>query len=188
MLQASEIPGADLQALQALVFMQAKQGLPVPQAWWDELRRSIGRQRLGVENVSALYSLVQCAVDQVCHYQPADLDQLGALLDAGVRAHEHSAEMITLRANFEANVVHRFPQAYADMLRAVALDPGNFSYWKNLVQLQIAGGQFSEARVGLERLRELDPFGLHRSQRLALDRQWLAVHAAAAAPKPGGAR
>jgi hypothetical protein len=160
----------------------------VPPAWWDELRRSIASQRLGVENVSALYSLVQCAVDRVCQYRPADLDQLGALLDAGVRAHRDNAEMITLRANFEANVVHRFPQAYADMLRAVALDPGNFSYWKNLVQLQIAGRQLSQAKVGLERLRELDPLGLHRSERAALDRQWLAAHAAAAAREPGGAR
>jgi hypothetical protein len=188
MLQASEIPGADLQPLQALVFMQAKRGLPVPQAWWDELRRSIASQRLGVENVSALYSLVQCAVDRVCQYRPADLDQLGALLDAGVRAHQDNAEIITLRANFEANVVHRFPQAYADMLRAVALDPGSFSYWKNLVQLQIAARQLSQAKVGLERLRELDPFGLHRAQRVALRRQWLAARAAAAASAPGVAR
>ena len=191
MLQASEIPGADLQAVQALVFMQAKQGLPVPAALWEQLRAKVSGQQLGVENVGALYSLVQCAVDKVCRYQPADLRRLGELLDAGVRAHPDDGEMITLRANFEANVSHRFPRAYADMLRAVALDPGNFAYWKNLVQLQIAGRQLSQAALGLERLRELDPFGLHREQRQLLRRQWQAARVAQAAQsarQPEGAR
>ncbi len=185
MVQASEIPGADLQALQALVFMQARQGLPVPAAWWQELRATVSRQQLGVENVVALYSLVQCAVDKVCRYQPADLEQLGALLDAGVHAHPDNAEMITLRANFEANVSHRFPQAYADMLRAVALDPGSFAYWKNLAQLQIAARQLPQAAVSLERLRELDPFGLHREQRQALRLQWRTARTAQSAQAGG---
>ena len=187
MVQASEIAGADLQPMQALVFMQAKQGLPVPQAWWEQLRLRVSRQGLGVENVGALYSLVQCAVDKVCRYVPEDLRQLGDLLDAGVRAHPEDAQMITLRANFEANVSHRFPQAYADMLRAVALDPGRFDYWSNLVRLQIAGRQLSQASVGLERLRELDPFDLHRAQRLALRRQWLAAGGGGAGAQSGPA-
>ncbi len=168
---AAGLPGADMQPLQALVFMHAKFGLPVDPAWWAALNRDLLRQRLSAENISSLYSLVQCATDGICHYAATDRAQLAALLDAGVREHPGSAELHTLRANFEANVAHNYPAAYQDMLRAVALDPSGLHYWANLVQLQIAGGQWPEAARGLERMAELDPFGLHRASRAALSRK-----------------
>lgn len=180
MLADAALPGAGLKPLQAMVFMQARQGLPVPAAWWAALGEQLRSQALGAENVDALYSLVQCASDGICRFDAQDLRQLGELLDVGVRAHPDSAEMVTLRANYEARVVHRYPAAYADMLRAVALDPARFAFWANLAELQIAGGQLGPAAASLERLRELDAFGLHHAQRAALQHKWRAARTAVA--------
>ncbi len=170
MLDAAKLPRANLEPLQALVFMHAKLGLPVRQDWWTQLRRGLAEQPLGVQNVDALYALVNCAVDHVCRYTPDDLRQLQRALDSGLRGHPRSAELYTLRANLEANVTHRYAAAYQDMQRAVALAPSKLQFWSNLVRLQIAGRQFSQATQGLQRMRELDTFGLHRAQRQALRR------------------
>ncbi len=183
MLAAAKLPGGNLQPLQALVFMHAKLGLAVRTQWWDALRRGFAEQPLSVPNVSAAYALVNCAVDKVCQYTPEDLRQLFAMVDAGLHGHPRSAELYTLRANLEANVSHQYAWAYRDMLRAVALDPWKRQYWANLAHLQIAGHQFSQAGHALQRMRELDPFGLHRAQLHAL---WLELRAARAAADGAG--
>ncbi len=183
----ARLPDAGLEPLQALVFMHARWSLPVRTPWWEALRAGVRDPHLGPQDIASLYSLVQCAADKVCHFSPADLRQLRGLLDDGVAAHPFDAELRTLRANFEVNVSHRYPAAYRDMLRAVALAPGNFDFWKNLVQLQIAGGQFAQASFGLRRLRELDTAGLHHAQLVALRRAWERARQAAAARPGAGA-
>ena len=186
MLDAALLPGADMEPLQALVFMHAKLGLPVAPRWWAVLRQDLRTQHMIPENIGALYSLVQCAVDKTCRYTPDDLRQLGSLLDLGVRAHPYNAEMHTLRASYEVHVAHSYPAAYRDMLRAVALDPGSMNYWKNLVQLQIAGRQFEQAAQGLRRMRELDRFAMHRPLLRRLRRQLRSARAAGAHLAAGG--
>ena len=168
MLYAATLPGSDMEPMQALVYTHAKLGLPVPAAWWTTLRADVVAQPLDAENVTALYSLVHCAGDGSCRYSDADRAQLLELLRAGARSHPGDAQMHTLLANYDLGVSHDYPAAYREMLRAVALDPGSFSYWDNLVSLQVAGAQWSQAAAGLERLRELDRLGVHEAQIRAL--------------------
>ena len=47
------------------------------------------------------------------------------------------------------------------MQAATALNPKNFNYWNTLASLQIASGKFSEARVSIERMSELNGKGIH---------------------------
>ena len=162
--QGARIPGADLQPLQALVFIAAKNGLPVQPLWWDEMHHTIATSPMSAEDVGALYSLIKCGINGVCRYTPRDLRQLGGVLAFAVQRNPSRADLITLQANFAANLVHDDQQAYQLMLRAVALDPGNYGYWKNLVVMQIAAGLYGDGRHALERMRELDPFGVHRSE------------------------
>ncbi|MGC8509225.1 MAG: hypothetical protein ACP5NM_13330, partial [Thiomonas sp.] len=58
-------------------------------------------------------------------------------------------------------LAHDNPLAYRLMLRAVALDPGKYDYWKNLLTMQMAAGLYGDAANVLERLRELNRFGIH---------------------------
>jgi tetratricopeptide (TPR) repeat protein len=164
MAYAAKLPGADLQPWQALIFMAAKQGERVDSTWWAGMRRVIDTTPMSAEDVGALYSLIHCGIDGVCHYDAGDLQQLGAVLALAAQRAPGRAELLTLEANYEANLLHRPPQAYALMQRAVALAPDDYAYWNNLVQMQLAGGLDAQAVAGIERMRELDRFGLHRAE------------------------
>jgi hypothetical protein len=159
--RARKLPGAGLQPLQALIFVTARQGQGVPGRWWDALQSRVASGPVDAEGVNALYSLVQCGIDRVCRYTSADVARLRGVLAAAAGHAPARADLVTLQANAAVNLGGDGVAAYALMQRAVALDPDNFAYWANLVQLQIAGGQFAQARAGLERLRELDRAGLH---------------------------
>ncbi|MDE2324142.1 MAG: hypothetical protein KGL51_05650, partial [Betaproteobacteria bacterium] len=185
--QGALLPGADLQPLQALVFMSAKNGLPIRPRWWAEMRHTIATSPMGAEDTGSLYSLIQCGIDGVCHYTPDDLQQLGRVIAFAVQRNPGRADLVTLQANWAANLAHDNPLAYHLMLRAVALDPGKYAYWKNLVVMQIAAGLYGDASQVLERMRELNRFGIHGAEIEKLSQE-LALKAAAAgheAPLPG---
>jgi tetratricopeptide (TPR) repeat protein len=171
MAYAAKLPGADLQPWQALVFMAAKHDERTNPLWWDGMRRLIANTPMSAEDVGALYSLIHCGIDGVCHYSASDLQQLGEVLAVALRRAPARAELVTLQANYEANLLHRLPQAYALMQRAVALAPDDYAYWNNLVQMQLAGGLDAQAAAGIERMRELDRFGLHRAELAQLARR-----------------
>ncbi|MBN2854948.1 MAG: hypothetical protein JXK51_01755, partial [Halothiobacillaceae bacterium] len=158
------LPGASIQADQALIFMSAKNNLPIAADWWQRLRAKIERQPLSAEDVGALYSLIQCSTNGVCRYTPQEIAELGQTLRLALSLHPNNAGIVTLLANYSANVTHDFPLAYQLMQRAVAIDPKKFSYWNNLVTLQIAAGKFSDARVGIERMGELNGKGIHDAE------------------------
>ncbi|MHB1230481.1 MAG: tetratricopeptide repeat protein [Halothiobacillus sp.] len=157
----AKIPGASIQADQALIFMAAKNNLPVQTAWWNNLRVKIARQPMSAEDVSALYSLINCGTNGVCKYTAQDITELGQTLQFAVTRHPKDPGILTLLANYSANISHDFPLAYTLMQQAVALDPKKFDYWKNLVTLQTAAGKLSDARVGIERMRELNGKGVY---------------------------
>jgi hypothetical protein len=171
MVYAAKLPGADLQPWQALVFMAAKHGERIDPRWWEGMQRLIATTPMSAEDIGALYSLIQCGIDGVCHYEVSDLQQLGGLLASTVKRAPDRAELVTLQANYEANLLRRLPQAYTLMLRAVALAPNDYAYWNNLVQMQLAGGLDAQAAAGIERMRELDRFGLHRAELARLARR-----------------
>ncbi|MHB9022029.1 MAG: tetratricopeptide repeat protein [Halothiobacillus sp.] len=157
----AKIPGASIQADQALIFMAAKNRLPVQTAWWNNLRAKIARQPMSAEDVSALYSLINCGTNGVCKYTHEDIAELGQALQFAVTRHPKDPGILTLLANYSANISHDFPLAYTLMQQAVALDPKKFDYWKNLVTLQTAAGKLSDARAGIERMGELNGKGIH---------------------------
>ena len=78
-----------------------------------------------------------------------------------VQRNPSRADLVTLQANWAANLAHDNPLAYQLMLRAVALDPGKYDYWKNLFVMQMAAGLYGDAGNVLERMRELNRFGIH---------------------------
>lgn len=162
--QTRKLPGASIQADQALIFMSAKNHLPIAPDWWQDIRHKLDHQPPSAEDVAALFSLIQCGYNGVCHYSAADLAALGHTLHYAVARYPQNAGLITLLANYEANLTHEFSAAYGLMQQAVALDPKNFSYWNNLVTLQIAAGQLANAAVGIERMGECNAKGTHDAE------------------------
>ena len=157
----AKIPGSSIQADQALIFMAAKNSLPVQTAWWNNLRAKIAHQPLSAEDVSALYSLINCGTNGVCKYTPKEIPNWGKPCNWRLARHPKDPGILTLLANYSANITHDFSLAYLLMQQAVALDPKKIDYWNNLVTMQIAAGKLNDARVGIERMGELNGKGIH---------------------------
>ena len=92
------------------------------------------------------------------------MQDLGRLIAFAVQRNPGRADLVTLQANWAANLAHDNPLAYQLMLRAVALDPGKYDYWKNLLVMQMAAGLYADAGQVLERMRELNRFGIHDAE------------------------
>lgn len=152
----ANMAGSNIQANQALIFMAAKSQLPVEARWWVSMRKKLASQPISVEDIGALYSLISCGISGVCKYSSTDIGELGNTLRLTMESHDKNAKVVTLYANYCANIIHDFPRAYTLMQKAVVLDPVKFEYWSNLVVLQIAAGKFEDARAGIERMRELN--------------------------------
>ena len=157
----AKMPGSNIQADQALIFMASKNQQAVETGWWKLLRAKIARQPISAEDVGALYSLINCGINGVCKYTPTGITELGNTLRFTLARYPKNVDIITLYANYSANITHDFPLAYTLMQQAVTLDPRKYEYWKNLVTLQIAAGMFADARAGIERMRELNGKGIH---------------------------
>jgi hypothetical protein len=138
--------------------MSAKNDLPIQPRWWAEMHHTIATSPMSAEDVGALYSLIQCSINGVCHYTPGDVQQLGELIAFAVQRNPSRADLVTLQANWAANLAHDNPLAYQLMLRAVALDPGKYDYWKNLFVMQMAAGLYGDAG------NVLDRFGIHDAE------------------------
>ena len=154
--RAERMPGAGLLPSSALIVLMSKNGLPVQPSWWSQLRRDARTTPISSQDVGALYALIQCSRKGVCKY---DTRELGRVLMLAVAYNPDRADLVTLDANYQVNLAHDYGAGLASMQRAVAIRPRDTAYWWNLVSLQIALGQFTEARVGIERLRELNRLG-----------------------------
>lgn len=158
------MPGAGLNPAQGLVIMAARNDQPIKDAWWAYMQANIRNGPVTAESLSALYGLVECGTSGACRYDKPAREQLEALFRLAVREYPEDARLVTLLANLQANILGDYDAAHRNMLCAVALQPESFSYWNNLVTMQIARGEFSAARASLDRLRELDDRGAMRAE------------------------
>ncbi len=151
--KAATLPGAGLLPDHALIFLASRYGLAIEETWWQRIRDRARTRILSSEDINALYNLIRCRIDGLCAFPP---ERLGEALQAAVEAHPENGNLITLYANYAANLAHDFPLALDLMQQAVALQPRNVQYWVNLARLQIALRQ-EAARFSLERIAELSP-------------------------------
>lgn len=154
---AAHLPSAGLLPAQALIFLSAKHALAINPHWWERMRQIIARRPLATQDISALYALIDCRLQRVCHFDDRELERTLAL---AAEENPNRPVVLTLYANFSANIAHDYRQAHALMQRAVALAPSEAQFWENLITLQIARGEETPARKSMERLEELNRFGL----------------------------
>lgn len=151
--KAATLPGAGLLPDHALIFLSSRYGLAIEETWWQRIRDRARKRILSNEDINALYSLIRCRIDGPCAFPP---ERLGEVLQAAVETHPENGDLITLYANYAANLARNFPLALELMQQAVTLQPRNVQYWVNLARLQIALRQ-KAARFSLERIAELSP-------------------------------
>ncbi|MGL1834651.1 tetratricopeptide repeat protein [Rhodocyclaceae bacterium SMB388] len=153
---AANLPNGGLLPYQGLIFAHAKVGRPVKEQWWNGMESYIARERLSVQDIGALHSLLSGQIEGTLSL---DVDQLGRLLQHAMREHAHRAILVTLYANYLLNIRKDFDAGEQLLQGAVAMAPRNPQIWQNLIEFQVATGQMTQANVGMRRLRELNSVG-----------------------------
>ncbi len=164
--KAAKLPLSGLLPDQALIFLTSKHGLQTQAHWWSRMRSTIKKKPLAAQDITALHSLVVCKINSICHLQDS---QLAQTLEIAVDKNPNQAKILTIYANFAANITHDYLLALELMQRSVALKPRNIQFWNNLITLQIALKQKEFAKNSLERARELNPRGSARATLASLE-------------------
>lgn len=156
--RAAKLPGASVLPEQALIFMNSRMHLPIKDTWWDSMIDKLKAHPPGVQDESALYSLVHCMEQGQCELQES---YMTAALDAAISHSTVSARVLNIYATYYLNVKHD-PRRAIDLLnKAVTVAPREPAYRITLVRLLALYGSVDAARGEFE---ELTP-----AERMSLD-------------------
>jgi hypothetical protein len=157
---ARKVPNAGLLPAHGLLILQARSGQATDADLWEEVFRDLSERPLGPQEVAAVGSLTQCAVDNVCDF-PADrmLNMYAAAMRQG-----EQAEILNLFANYALNILGDPNLAIAGWTRATTLRPGEPQYLIALAKVYAATGQPEGSRVWIARLRRAGRFGQYSAE------------------------
>jgi hypothetical protein len=147
---AAALPGTTILPEQAMIFMNAKMGLPIKQAWWDSLLTKLRKAPPTIQDESALDSLSRCISDMGCKMavQP--------LVEAFLIALSHpnpSPRLLAMYANFAWNVLGDRALAASMQSRAVAAAPAEMAYRTGLARMAIGEGDIQTAQDQIVAMR-----------------------------------
>jgi protein O-mannosyl-transferase len=105
--RARVAPGAGVLPVQALLLLSARTGQPLERRWWDELQAKLRAGPVGPQHNAALGSLTSCAIQRLCAFPVADMqDTFAAAL-----ATRRRAEVLNIYGSYVLNVLGDAPLA-----------------------------------------------------------------------------
>ena len=159
--RAMRLPDSSILPEQALIFMNARMGLPIKAAWWSSLIGKLQARKTGVKDESSLGALTQCAREGACQL-PND-----RMLDAFTAAvlHPHpSARLLALYSDFAWNILGDHALGLNLIQDAVAAKPDEPAYRITCVRMLVALGRTNDAQKAFRALERMNVGG-------ALDRE-----------------
>lgn len=170
---AAALPGASPLPEQALLIAAARAGQPLSESWWTSLERKALAARTDPQYVAAFVTLLNCATEGAC---PIAAERLLPVVGTAV-TRSRDPDLLLAYAHYVLSVLRDVPLALRLAEDAVAADPRNPNRHYMLGQYRAAVGDLEGARASVERMRELDRLGRHRTRELAL-RQMIEEQAA----------
>src|SRR5690606_21446256 len=70
---AASLPNSSALAEQALIVLQARNGIEVPPSVWHQFRAKLSRRRAGPEEITALLVILDCRMNDVCVFNDWEL-------------------------------------------------------------------------------------------------------------------
>ena len=154
--QAAAIAGSSILPEQGLIMLAARTNVAADPNIWDSMRNKLTTQPLGVQDFSALTSLVGCARKENCHL---DNGQLLETFLTALKARPNQLQLLAIFANFAVNVLDDLPLALRLTKIAVEQSPSNVQYLENLADVLIADHQLDAAAQQIVAIRKLNRFG-----------------------------
>jgi hypothetical protein len=153
---AAALPGTTILPEQAMIFMNAKMGLPIKDEWWKSLQAKLRKAAPTIQDESALDSLSKCISDMGCKTptQP--------LVDAFLLALAHpnpSPRLLAMYANFAWNVIDDRALAVSVQRKAVEEAPNEMAYRIGLARMAIRSGDIHTAQAQVAAMRSANVGG-----------------------------
>ncbi|KZC38825.1 MULTISPECIES: tetratricopeptide repeat protein [Rhodanobacter] len=151
--KAAALPNSSILPEQALIFMNARMGLPIKEAWWDSMIIKLRTHKPGVQDESSLGALTQCMNERRCNLSPARMTAtfLAAL------SHDHSsARLLATYGDYAWNALGDHVLGERMTEEAVKTSPNEPAYQITLIRMLAARGRKTEAEKALERLDRLN--------------------------------
>ncbi len=140
--KASSMKDADALSDQAILILSAKLHQEPPAGTWQRLRAKLVNQPLSTQNASAIYALVACSIAKICKFPPVEMIET---LSATIENHNADTRVITMYANYAANVLADLPFAIELGKEAALKDPSDIQLRANVLFLLLAAHQTDEA-------------------------------------------
>jgi hypothetical protein len=140
--QAIPLPGSSILPEQALIFFNARMHRPVKDAWWDSLITKLSRNKVTVQDESALGSLAECLRSGDC-----DLSKQRMTM-AFLAALDHpdpSARLLAMYADFAWNSLGERALGVRAAQDAVQARPSEPAYHVTLARMLTHLGRIPEA-------------------------------------------
>lgn len=151
--RAMRLPDSSILPEQALIFMNARMGLPVKAAWWDSMVAKLKSRRPGVQDESSLGALTQCQREHACNFSKERMVQ--AFL-AALSHPQPNARLLATYSDYAWNVLDDHELGLRMAREAAQANPDEPAYLITLVRMLAASGRRDEARQALAQLERLN--------------------------------
>jgi hypothetical protein len=154
--RAAALPRSSILPQQALIFMNARMGLPTKDAWWDSMVAKLKSRQPGVQDESSLIALSQCMQDKGCDLPQARMTQAFA---AAVSHPNPTARLLAAYGDYAWNVKGDRNLGEQMQQLAVQAAPREVAYRITFIRMLVAQQQFGEAQQQLKALEALNVGG-----------------------------
>jgi tetratricopeptide (TPR) repeat protein len=128
-------------------------GEPEDPAWFDDMLDKLGRYPISAADISSLQVLASCT-EEICKIDP---DRMEALFEIVLQ--KPDAKLVAAYGYYSINTRNNFEKGLELFYQAVALNPREPQYRKNLINLLLYMQRFDEAGRQLEAFKQADTFG-----------------------------
>lgn len=140
--KAASLPKSSILPQQALIFMNARMGLPVPPTWWESMIAKLKTVKPGVQDESALIALAHCM-----RYGQCDLPKprMSEAFEAAIDHPDTSARLLAAYGEFAWLQLGDIELGEQMTAAAVRTAPGEAIYHINLLRILVAQKRYDAA-------------------------------------------
>jgi tetratricopeptide (TPR) repeat protein len=126
---------------------------PVNPVWFDDMLEKLSRHPISASDISSLQTLTDC-VQSSCMIDPERMETL-----FNIALKQENARLVSVYGYYTINSRGNFKKGLALFEHAVALDPREPQYRKNLINLLAVMGRLDDAERQLEQFKTADTHG-----------------------------
>lgn len=151
--KAAALPNASILPEQALIFMNARMGLPIKNIWWNSMIAKLEAHKPGVQDESSLGALTQCMNEHRCNLPDA---RMTAAFLAALAHDNPSARLLATYGDYAWNVLHDRELGLRMTEEATGTAPDEPAYRITQTRMLIALDRPDEAQEAYRQLEKLN--------------------------------